>query len=111
MNQAKSIDTPGRRLLDRLIRQQPQIGPKRYGLFWVTGEGRYLPSPSGADRIEQTSGYVVAAPGTVFAFWLGWDADQQQPALTRWRRVSPGADWASDPEYQEARAEAGLPAE
>ena len=46
----------------------------------------------------------------IFAFWLGWDAALDQPALIRWRqleRVPP--EWASDEEYQEALAEVDQP--
>jgi len=59
-------------VLDRLLRQQPEIGVGPYGLFWVTGEGRYVPETGDSDRIEQISGYVVNSTGAVFAFWLGW---------------------------------------
>jgi hypothetical protein len=102
-------DTPERQLLDRLIRQQPHLGRRRYALFFVTGEGKYLPATTPNERLEQASGYVVDSHGHIFSFWLGWDAQRQQPALTRWRQVEPSPGWASDEEYREARAQVGLP--
>src|SRR3954454_15294247 len=97
-----------RQLLDRLIRERPEVADKLYGLFWVTGEGSYLPESVGPDRVEQRSGYVVTASGAIFAFWLGWNPDVRQPALTRWRSVSPSPDWTGDEEYQAARGAVGL---
>ncbi len=108
-NQAPPPDTPQRQLLDRLIRQKHDIGARPYALFFVTGEGKRLPATRPNERLEQASGYVIESGGHVFAFWLGWDAQTQQPALTRWREVEPRPEWASDEEYREARAEVGLP--
>jgi hypothetical protein len=104
----RATQSPERKLLDRLIRQQHDMRDGRYALFFVTGEGKYLPASSPEERLEQTSGYVVDSHDHVFAFWLGWDAERGQPALTRWRQVAPPPDWNSDDEYRDARAEVGL---
>jgi hypothetical protein len=87
-------------LLDQLLRQK---GFTRFGLFAVTTEGKSLP-----DGSESASGLVVDAEGNVFSFWLDWDESQRRIALTDLDPVQPGADWASDEEYQAARRTAGL---
>ena len=46
--------------LHRLIRDE---GLRRYGLFFVTGEGKRLP-----DGWEDASGYVIDDRGRVFSF-------------------------------------------
>src|SRR4051794_25909042 len=102
-------DTPERRLLDSLIRARLDAPEERYAYFWGTGEGKYLPRADAEKRIEPTSGYVVDSQGRIFAFWLGWDAEQNRPALVRWRPAQPQVDWAEDDEYRTARRQVGLP--
>src|SRR5688572_2133930 len=103
VHQSQPSDDPDRDLLARLIRQKTEIGAKPFSLFFVTGEGRYLPQRIHGERVEEASGYVVDVAGEVFRFWLGWDSQHEAPALTIWRRVRPAARWATDAEYREAR--------
>ena len=81
-----------------------------YALFFVTGEGRYLPISVSGDEVEETSGYVLDRQGRVFSFWLGWDAQAKVPALTEWAPAEPEAHWRRSAEYRRACARVGLPA-
>lgn len=74
-------------------------------LFFVTGEGQYLP---GASEIEETSGCVLDDRGRVFSFWLRRDPIAQRPALTEWGEEAPEPTWATVAEYQRARKRLGL---
>jgi hypothetical protein len=89
--------------LHRLIRSE---GLKRYGTFFVTGEGKRLP-----DGSENGSGYVIDEQGRVFSFWLDWDHERQETVFTEWAEVHSESNWPESAEYQEARAAAGLTAE
>ncbi len=93
-------------VLDPLVRER--LGEHHYALFFVTGEGRYLPVQIRGTRLEELSGYVLDDRDEVFRFWLGWDPQRAQPALIVWERVTPDPDWMEDAEYREARAEVGL---
>lgn len=88
--------------LHRLIRDQ---GLKRYGVFFITGEGIRLP-----DGSEDASGYVIDDHGRVFSFWLDWDYDRQGVTFTEWEQVEPEPEWNEDAEYRQAREAAGLAA-
>src|SRR2546428_13852243 len=69
-----------RQVLDTLI-QEHGLSVGSYALFFVTGEGKYLPSSTPWADIEETSGHVVDHGGRVFAFWLGWDPRREGPGL------------------------------
>jgi hypothetical protein len=112
-------NSPERRALDTLIRERLESlepgntqllasSKPRYAYFWLTGEGKDLPTSDGGERIESTSGYVVDSRDRIFAFWLGWDSKHSRPALVRWRAVRAQPDWADDEEYLEARRLVGL---
>ena len=102
-------DTRQSRLLDALIQKQG-FRPGEYALFGVTGEGNLLPTSRPGEEIEEASGLLIDRRGRVFAFWLGWDAQQGEPSLIDWEEVPPEPQWRTDPEYQEARQHVGLPA-
>lgn len=102
-------DTRQSRLLDTLI-QRKGLRPGDYALFGVTGEGTLLPTSRPGEEIEEASGLLIDRSGRVFAFWLGWDAHQGEPTLVDWEEVPPEPHWRTDPEYQEARQQLGLPA-
>jgi hypothetical protein len=87
-------------ILDRLIRAR---GLERFALFMLSGEGTTLP-----DGSEALSGYVVDPTGRVYSFWLGWDDEHREPALTEWAEEQPESDWLSNPEYRRAREALGL---
>ncbi|MGH2459040.1 MAG: hypothetical protein ACRDIY_09265 [Chloroflexota bacterium] len=91
-------------LLHALIEERGLL-PGHYTLFFVTGEGRYLPS---TPEIEETSGCVLDDRGRVFGFWLGWDPLARRPALTEWEEETPEPAWSSVAEYQRARQRLGL---
>jgi len=96
-------------VLHELIQEQG-LCPNRYALFFVTGEGQFLPEAGQpAEAIEETSGYVIDDQGRVFAFWLGWDATRKGPTLVEWREERPEPDWLGDDEYRRARQRVGLP--
>jgi hypothetical protein len=86
--------------LDTLIRAQ---GITRYGLFFCTGEGNYLP-----DGSEIGSGYVIAQDGAVYAYWTGWDTKAQRLTFETWEQIQPEPDWLEEAEYRNARKQAGL---
>lgn len=97
-----------REVLDNLLIKRG-LEPGDYALFWVTGEGRYLPSEEWQD-IEETSGFVVDREGRVFMFWLGWDSEEQCPRFVEWTETQPEPNWREDEEYREAREVLGLSA-
>lgn len=99
--------TPEAAVLHALL--QDRLGPHCYGIYWSTGEGRYLPEWHGV-QLEEQSGHVVSAAGEHYFWWLGWSRRHQRPTFTRWRAVTPGADWAESDEYQRALRRAGIPA-
>ena len=88
------------RILTELIREK---GLRRYGLFYVTGEGEAFP-----DGTESASGYVVDSHGRVFFFWLGWDHGRGLPCLVQWDEADQATTDRSDPEYRQACEAAGL---
>jgi hypothetical protein len=87
-------------VLHRLVRDR---GLRRYGLFFVTQEGRRLP-----DGSEDASGYVLDESGRTFFFWLGWDA-HHGPTFTQWEQVEPEPAWMESAEYRRARDQVRLP--
>ena len=93
-------------ILNEMIQEQG-MEPGHYTLFFVTGEGRYLP---GLSEIEECSGCVLDDHGRVFSFWLGWDPIAERPALTEWEEETPDPAWANVGEYQRARERLGLAA-
>lgn len=99
--------TLARLLLEELIAERG-LSPNQYGLFFVTGEGSYLPT-NAPDRIEESSGYVLDRQGRVHSFWLAWDAERHRPAFTVWEEVEPEASWETVREYRDARQRLGLP--
>jgi hypothetical protein len=105
----KKRGTVQRVLLDALI-QQRGLKPGEYSLFFVTGEGEFLPGGAPEDPIEEVSGYVLSKQGRVFSFWLGWDPDKQEVTLTEWQEVLPEPHWLTSAEYRRARERLGLPA-
>lgn len=96
------------KLLHGLI-QHRGLKEGEYALFFVTGEGGGLPAGPRENRIEEASGYVLDRLGRVFSFWLGWDSDRREAALTEWREIPPEPLWSHDPEYRRARKRVGLP--
>ncbi len=96
-----------RQVLDELI-QEHGFTVGSYALFFVTGEGKYLPSSTPWADIEETSGHVLDRSGRVFAFWLGWDARREGPGLVDWQEVPAEPGWSKAPEYQRARQAVGL---
>jgi hypothetical protein len=89
--------------LERLIRGR---GLARFGIFHASGEGQLLP-----DGSESGSGYVVDERGRHYFYWLDWDAERAQLALTCWQELEPTefAELEGDSEYRQARTAAGLP--
>lgn len=98
-------------LLDELI-QRKGLQPGDYALFFVTGEGRYLPPGRGPalSGSEEKSGFTVNRQGEIYYFWLGWDPACAEPALVEWKLVQPEPFWLEDEEYRQARSDVGLPA-
>lgn len=94
-------------LLHALIKQRG-LSDGEYALFFVTGEGTFLPAAARGGRVEESSGYVLDKAGRVFSFWLGWDAAKQEAALTEWREVQTEPHWADTIEYCIARRRVGL---
>lgn len=78
-------------------------GLRRYGLFFVTQEGRRLP-----DGSEDASGYVLDETGRTFFFWLGWDEGHHSLTFTEWEQVDPDPSWMESAEYHRACEQAGL---
>jgi hypothetical protein len=95
--------------LHRLIQERSQLAPEDYTLFFVSGEGRALPSSRPGDDIEEMSGYVLDRQGKVTFFWFGWDEAKQAPALTEWRAAEVAPHWSRSAEYRRARKRMNLP--
>lgn len=95
-------------ILHQLIQEQG-LAEGEYTLFFVTGEGRYLPISAPGNEVEELSGYVIDQRGQVFSFWLGWDAQTNAPALTEWEAVAPESHWRRSAEFRRARERVGLP--
>lgn len=100
-------DTRQSPLLHTLI-QAKGLRPGEYALFDVTGEGTFLPISRPGEEVEEASGLVIDRRGRVFAFWLGWDVERQEPALIDWEEIPPEPRWQTDAEYQKARQRVGL---
>jgi hypothetical protein len=86
--------------LERLVRER---GLRRFGLFFVTGEGELFPNGD-----EEQSGYVIDELGQAYSFWTGWDPDRQEVTFTEWEAVDEEPEWRGVGEYERARACAGL---
>lgn len=86
--------------LERLVREQ---GLRQFGLFFVTGEGEFMPNGD-----EEKSGYVIDEFGHTYSFWTGWDAARGTVVLTEWEPIADDPDWHVIGEYQRARERAGL---
>jgi hypothetical protein len=86
--------------IERLVRER---GLRRFGLFFVTGEGDDLPNGD-----EEQSGYVIDERGQAYAFWTGWDQDRQQVVFSEWEPVDAEAEWNGVSEFEQARLAAGL---
>jgi hypothetical protein len=100
---AERLPDEHERQMAALARLLAERGIERYGLFWLCGEGTFLP-----DGTEDLSGFVVDERGRVFFFWTGWDAKQGDVVFETWRQDEPGPDWTESDEYRRARAAAGL---
>jgi hypothetical protein len=96
-------ELPGRRVLDRLIRQR---GLGRYALFFVTDDGE--PAEDGSGK---SSGFAVDDHGRFFYFAVGWGPGQRDGTLTDWEEVGPEPHWLRSAEYRQARAAVGLGAD
>jgi hypothetical protein len=94
-------------ILHGLIRQRG-LRADEYTLFFVSGEGQYLPISQPDKEVEETSGYVLNRQGHVFSFWFGWDRHVRAPALTEWEPVEPEPHWRQSAEYRRARERLGL---
>ncbi|MBI3966866.1 MAG: hypothetical protein HY329_14635 [Chloroflexi bacterium] len=97
-----------RNVLAELVRRQAALEPEDYATFFVSGEGRELPTSILGPAIEESSGYLIDSRGRVYSFWIGWDADLGQPTLTRWQEVTPEDHWSRVGEYRRARELMGL---
>jgi hypothetical protein len=86
--------------INRLVRER---GLRRFGLFFVTGEGEYLPNGE-----EEKSGYVIDDQGQAYSFWTGWDQNQQAVVFSDWEPVDAEAEWSGVSEFERARVAAGL---
>ncbi len=95
------------RLLEELLKERG-FAPGDYALFLTTDEGRYLPSSTSEDEVEEISGYLVDRSGNHYLFWLGWDPEKQAPALTHWDAVEPQPHWRQSGEYLSALEDVGL---
>lgn len=86
--------------IERLVRQR---GVQKFGLFFVTGEGKELPNGD-----EDRSGFVIDASGQVYAFWTDWDPVQGAVVFSEWEPVEDDPSWHGTVEYMRARQHAGL---
>jgi hypothetical protein len=76
---------------------------RRFGLFFVTGEGEYLPNGD-----EEQSGYAIDDQGQAYAFWTGWDHLHQVVVFSEWEPVDIETEWLGVAEFERAWAAAGL---
>jgi hypothetical protein len=86
--------------LERLVKEH---GLHRFGLFFVTGEGDYLPNGD-----EEKSGYVVDSSGRIYSFWTGWDDVRCEVTFSEWMLTDEEPEWRGVSEYERARGAAGL---
>lgn len=125
-NEARSTDHaqrpfhgPAGPMLERLFAEKG-LGSGGWWPFLVQAEG--IPLPGG---LEALSGFVLAADGSVYGWWLGWASLRDGPRcaasgpdtvsgdgdymLERWWRVeAPEQAFAMDAEYRLARQRLGL---
>ena len=99
-NHGMRTDLRPESLIERLVRER---GLRRFGLFFVTGEGEYFPNGD-----EEQSGYVIDDRGQTYAFWTGWDQSQQAVVFSEWEPVDAEAEWYGVAEFERAWAAAGL---
>lgn len=79
-----------------------------YVLFFVTGEGRFLPISTPEQEIEEMTGYVLDRGGNHYSFWFAWDEAQNAPVLRQWDIVKPNPRWEKSKAYLHARKKLGL---
>ncbi len=94
-------------LLHQLMEERG-FAPGSYALFFLTGEGAYLPEEVNGERIEEVSGCLIDRQERVFSFWLSWEPATRSPGLTEWEQLHPDPKWLREPEYRRARAIVGL---
>jgi hypothetical protein len=82
-----------------------ELGIGQRALFHEVGEGVAFP-----DGTESMSGHVIDDQERLFIFWTDWDAARRQIVFTTWEQIEPEPVLAASREYQEARAQVGLPA-
>ncbi len=92
--------TPTGQILRRLLLQK---GIDRFAPFLTQQEGRMLPG-----GIESVSGFVLTGEGELYGFWLDWDDREKGYVLEPWYRIEDPAEFAGDPDYQQARRQLGL---
>lgn len=95
-----------RTLLAALVQDREGWSPDDYALFFVTSEGTSLPGAFSA--LEEASGYMVHRKGDVMSWWLGWNPNLGEPALTVWEPAQPQPRWRNSSEYRRARERVGL---
>lgn len=100
MNHGGRTDALPGSTIERLVRER---GLGRFALFFVTGEGEYLPNGD-----EEQSGYVIDDQGQAYAFWTGWDDAQRAVVFSEWEPVDVEVEWAGLAEFERARVAAGL---
>lgn len=86
--------------IERLVRER---GLRKFGLFFVTGEGEELPNGD-----EEQSGFVIDDKGRAYSFWTGWDVARQEVTFVDWDLIDEEPEWRGVGEYENARAQAGL---
>jgi hypothetical protein len=86
--------------IEGLVRER---GLRRFGLFFVIGEGDELPNGD-----EDQCGYVIDDQDQIHSFWTGWDETHRAVTFTEWELVDEEAEWCGVGEYERARAKAGL---
>ncbi len=97
---------PGKRAVRALVRKLlAERGVAAAAVFGTQVEGRRLPGPH---EVESLSGYALARDGSVYAFWLDWDAEQDGYTLRPFRKLDDLGVLADDPEYLAARRRARL---
>ena len=99
-NQGRRTDSLPESPIERLVRER---GLHRFGFFFVTDEGDYLPNGD-----EEQSGYVIDDQGQAYSFWTGWDQVRQDVIFSEWEPVPTEAERDGVAEFERARAAAGL---